>query len=89
MDWPRIIYHSTDGVKTPYGYTYRKCDNQTEFDKFFKNGWRLTIEELDAEPNAGPELIPNPTATEFEPVTAPISGLVAKKHAGGRPRKVK
>ena len=50
MDWPRIIYHLTDGNKKAEkgtgNYTYQPCENEMEFKKLEKDEWRLTIDEL-------------------------------------------
>jgi hypothetical protein len=47
MDWPRIVYHKTDGMnKLENGITYKRCESQEEFDKLEKSGWRITPNEV-------------------------------------------
>lgn len=66
MNWPRIIYHATDGkTKSDDGkYTYERCESQAEFNELVELGWVLTpgdigtiqkpIPDPTQEPSAGP-----------------------------------
>lgn len=65
MEWPRIIYHRTDGkTKAADGYTYNRCESQAEFDGLVNVGWVLTPENLPVKPMTDPvPPIPFPKTT--------------------------
>lgn len=48
MNWPRIIYHATDGkTRADDGkYTYQRCESQAEFDMLVGFGWVLTPDNI-------------------------------------------
>lgn len=77
MQYPRIIYHLTDGTKKSEqgGYTYQQCNSQEELNLLLDDGWRLTPDEL-------VEVAVAEDAEVYEtdtPGTAPKPKKVAKK----------
>jgi hypothetical protein len=42
LEWPRIIYHESDGIKSDgHDYTYKRCESLEEFAKLIDQGWEL------------------------------------------------
>lgn len=58
MSFPRIIYHLTEGIRTDYGYCYKRCETPEQFESEAKRGWKMTTQELfePPVPAANPEL---------------------------------
>jgi len=79
MEWPRLIYHATAGLKSECGkYTYRRCESQEDFDELHKAGWELSPAELKARLEAEEQRRIEAEAAAAlkeqrgEPMTAPI-----------------
>ena len=85
MFQPVVLYHTSDGVKTDFGWSYRRVETQEEYNRLLSNGWFKTVTELinskpDWETSA---LIENEEPEEPEQMQEPkVEGLKR-----GRPRK--
>lgn len=42
LEWPRIIYHETAGIKAEgHNYTYKRCESLEDFTGLIDKGWEL------------------------------------------------
>lgn len=42
----RLVYHLTNGIRTDYGWTYKRVETQEAYDQLKASGWFDTVPEL-------------------------------------------
>jgi hypothetical protein len=83
MSFPRIIYHLNEGIKTDYGYCYKRCETAEQFAEDSKRGWKMTSQELfEPEPETVLDPVKDPdektdnadAKDKVDPVNTPAAG---------------